>query len=158
MFLSDILQKEKWLRELMADKKPLVMMHENWQKHIAAVDCHICNKSLVKDLFLDSMPVHDNDTGRYCGQSHRKCYYEAMKKNKFIGPQRQREDEIDQRIAKNQETCLFCAESLLVKNHKDSVKDHCHITAKYRGAAHNECNFKLKLTQKRCRSRSYSIT
>lgn len=80
VFLSDILQKEKWLRELMADKKPLVMMHENWQKHIAAADCHICNKSLVKDLFLDSMPVHDNDTGRYCGQSHRKCYYEAMKK------------------------------------------------------------------------------
>ena len=27
----------------------------------------------------------------------------------------------------------------------DSVRDHCHITGKYRGAAHNECNLKLRL-------------
>ena len=45
---------------------------------------------------------------------------------------------------KNQETCLFCAELLLKQNHKDSVKDHCHITGKHRGAAHNECNFRLR--------------
>ena len=25
------------------------------------------------------------------------------------------------------------------------MKDHCHITGKYRLAAHNECNFKLRL-------------
>ncbi|XP_046851910.1 uncharacterized protein LOC124445250 [Xenia sp. Carnegie-2017] len=30
----------------------------------------------------------------------------------------------------------------------DSVQDHCHITGKYRGAAHNECNLKLRLSQK----------
>jgi len=49
---------------------------------------------------------------------------------------------------RNQERCLFCAESLLVKNHNDSVKDHCHVTGKYRGAAHNECNLKVKLNAK----------
>ena len=27
----------------------------------------------------------------------------------------------------------------------DSVRDHCHITGKYRGAAHNACNLKLRL-------------
>ena len=26
----------------------------------------------------------------------------------------------------------------------DSVRDHCHITGKYRGAAHNSCNLKLR--------------
>ena len=68
----------------------------------------------------------------------------------FIGPKRERpeRDQIDQWIAKNQETCLFCAEPLLKQNHKDSVKDHCHITGKYRGAAHNECNFKLRIKHK----------
>jgi hypothetical protein len=28
----------------------------------------------------------------------------------------------------------------------DSVRDHCHITGKYRGAAHNACNLKLRLS------------
>ena len=68
-----------------------------------------------------------------------------MKKVNFIGLQRERKerDHLHQWIAINQETCLFCAESLVVQNYKDSVKDHCHITGKYRGAAHNQCNFKL---------------
>ena len=30
----------------------------------------------------------------------------------------------------------------------DSVRDHCHITGKYRGAAHNVCNLKLRLNPK----------
>ena len=34
-------------------------------------------------------------------------------------------------------------------NYKDSVKDHDHITGLYRGAAHNECNFKLRLDPKK---------
>ena len=33
-------------------------------------------------------------------------------------------------------------------NFKDSVRDHDHMTGKYRGAAHKECNFKLKLNVK----------
>ena len=30
----------------------------------------------------------------------------------------------------------------------DSVRDHCHITGKYRGAAHSACNLKLRLDPK----------
>ena len=25
------------------------------------------------------------------------------------------------------------------------VRDHCHITGKYRGSAHNDCNLKLRI-------------
>ena len=35
-----------------------------------------------------------------------------------------------------------------MNNYKDSMKDHCHVTGKYRGAAHNACNLKLRLDPK----------
>ena len=28
------------------------------------------------------------------------------------------------------------------------VRDHCHVTGKYRGSAHESCNLNLKLTDK----------
>ena len=43
------------LRAMMANQKPLLMTRKDWEKHRNATDCHICNKSLVKDLFLDSL-------------------------------------------------------------------------------------------------------
>ena len=27
----------------------------------------------------------------------------------------------------------------------DKVRDHCHLTGKFKGAAHNQCNLKLKI-------------
>ena len=29
---------------------------------------------------------------------------------------------------------------------KEQVRDHCHVTGKYRGSAHKKCNFKLKIS------------
>ena len=56
-------------------------------------------------------------------------------KNKYVPYEwRQPKDEIDQWIANNQETCLFCADPVLVPNFKDSVRDRDHMTGKYRGA------------------------
>ena len=42
------------------------------------------------------------------------------------------------------ETCHVCDKPL----EGDSVRDHCHITGKYRGAAHNAWNLKLRLNPK----------
>ena len=49
-----------------------------------------------------------------------------------------REDWLAFRTAK---TCHVCDKPL----DGDSVRDHCHITGEYRGAAHNACNLKLRL-------------
>ena len=71
VLLTYLLNHETEMREDMANKRPLVMTNEDWQKHRNATECHICKKSLFKDLFLDSMEVYDPDSGKYCGQSHR---------------------------------------------------------------------------------------
>jgi len=136
------------MRKDMANEMPLVMTPHDWQEYRNAVECHICNKSLLRDQHCDPIAVYDYDSGKYCGQSHRSCYHQAAK-NKYTPKERRRpKDAIDKWIARTQETCLFCAEPLLVVNFKDSVRDHDHMTGKYRGAAHNECNFKLKLNAK----------
>ena len=100
----------------------------------------------MKDTFLDSVSVHNPYTGIYCGQGHRRCLFAEMKK--FTGQPREKIKPI---IKPKQDKCFFCAGPLLVANYKDSVKDHDHITGLYRGAAHNECNFKLRLDPKWCR-------
>ena len=83
VFLKALLQVETKIRGLLATPKPLVMIAEDWEKHQNSTECHICNKTLIKDLFLDSIPVCDHDTGSYCGQSHKSCYYAALKKNRI---------------------------------------------------------------------------
>ena len=43
--------------------------------------------------------------------------------------------------------CHICEEKLSVDNESNEiykVRDHCHFTGKYRGAAHNECNLKCR--------------
>ena len=131
-FLTSLLEDEKEMRKNMANKRPLVMTNGDWQKYRNAAECHICNKSLYKGLYLDSMEVFDPDSGKYCGQSHRRCYQKAANNRYAPREIRKPKDYIDQWITINQETCLFCAEPLLVPNFKDSVKDHDHMTRKYR--------------------------
>ena len=43
-------------------------------------------------------------------------------------------------------SCWICDKLFDVGD--DKVRDHCHITGKYRGAAHWSCNINLKLTKK----------
>ena len=44
----------------------------------------------------------------------------------------------------NSEICWICSQKII----KDKVRDHCHITGKFRGAAHKECNSKLRIPRK----------
>ena len=42
------------------------------------------------------------------------------------------------------EECHICDKKY--KEGEKGVRDHCHITGKYRGSAHNECNLKFKVS------------
>ena len=107
---------------------------------------------MIKDEFLDSLPVWSIEAGEggekssYGGQWHKKCFYTAQKEEqwKFLCLKKLTEKE-DKLEAKFQKNCRYCGNSLLQENFRDAVKDHCHITGRYRGAAHNECNLKLRI-------------
>ena len=78
-FLMSLLMHEVKMREDMTNKRPQAMAKEDWQNYRKATECYICNKSLFKDNFLDSMEVYDPENGKYCGQSHRRCFHKAAK-------------------------------------------------------------------------------
>ena len=46
----------------------------------------------------------------------------------------------DQKLFNEAKTCHICSLEL----GEDKVRDHCHFTGKYRGAAHNQCNLKCR--------------
>ena len=35
-----------------------------------------------------------------------------------------------------------------ISNDEDKLRDHCHVTVKFRGAAHKSCNVNFQLTKK----------
>ena len=50
----------------------------------------------------------------------------------------------DEEIFHNSHICLICKQELST----DKARDHCHVTGKFRGAAHNKCNINLRLPRK----------
>ena len=45
----------------------------------------------------------------------------------------------DQEDFKNSNICGFCEKNI----ESDKVRDHCHLTGKYRGPAHSKCNINV---------------
>ena len=45
------------------------------------------------------------------------------------------------RVYKASTYCHICEDELL----NDKVADHCHLTGKFRGAAHNKCNLEYRI-------------
>ena len=45
-------------------------------------------------------------------------------------------------------SCWICKK--LIDNDEEKVRDHCHVTGKFRGAAHWDCNVALMNLLKTC--------
>ena len=50
----------------------------------------------------------------------------------------------DEEIYNNSHICWICKQEL----NTGKLRDHCHATGEFRGAAHNKCNLKLKIPRK----------
>ena len=68
-------------------------------------------------------------------------YCKKVMKQQFNKPLKMTKDD-DIRFKKSEE-CHICGKKYTDKDIR--VRDHCHITGKYRGSAHQECNLQLKV-------------
>ena len=52
----------------------------------------------------------------------------------------------EENLFQKSNNCWICKK--FSNNDEEKVRDHCHVTGKFRGAAHESCNLNLKLTEK----------
>ena len=54
--------------------------------------------------------------------------------------------EKEEHLFQQSNSCCICKK--LIDNDEEKVRDHCHVTGKFRGAAHWNCNINFQLTKK----------
>ena len=54
--------------------------------------------------------------------------------------------EKEEHLFQQSNSCWICKK--LIDNDEEKVRDHCHVTGKFRGAAHWNCNINFQLTKK----------
>ena len=54
--------------------------------------------------------------------------------------------EEEEHLFQQSNSCWICKK--LIDNEDEKVRDHCHITGKFRGSAHWDCNINFQLTKK----------
>ena len=119
-FLEALEAEEKAIIAKLRNRKKMVesMTQEEWNVYHTA-SCWICEKPFMK-------------LEKWTGFLENKCFKcEADLKHKY-----KYHDETGKFIGV---CCIKCR----LPYHK--VLDHCHITGKFRGPAHNSCNLKLRI-------------
>ena len=54
--------------------------------------------------------------------------------------------EEEKHLLQKSNNCWICKK--LIDNDEEKVRDHCHVTGKFRGAAHRNCNINFQLSKK----------
>ena len=158
-FLSALLQTETEIRESLKQKASLNMSEEDWKAFHRAKESNICKIDLFRYNAKDEIEFWHPETGEYCGKVHKftrapgsknSCYSELLKietqdeNGKYIIKQwHPRVQESKEKVIAeglNESDCFYCSNPLLQGKFRDAVRDHCPITEKFRGAAHNVCN------------------
>ena len=95
-------------------------------KHTKPVQIYRGEKAVYK--FMEAML----EEVKYCKKTMKKCFNKPLKMTN---------DDADK--FEKATKCHICDKEYTEKDIR--VRDHCHITGKYRGSAHQECNLQLRL-------------
>ena len=114
----------------------------NYQKHEPSGFCFFV-KSIVPGIHIKPIIYTKNSEDKEIAKIFVKKIAEVTKSiynDFYCRPKTLRLTSEEQKLFEQAKTCHIC--SCELKN--DKVRDHCHFTGKYRGAAHNKCNLMCK--------------
>ena len=113
-----------------------------YQKHSPSGFCYTIkcvDDTIYEDkTVLYTVKEEGEDIGKKFVESLEKDLKEVYKILKTVVPIKTSEQE--EESFKNAVKCYACGLDL----EEDRVRDHCHLTGKYRGAAHSKCNLKMR--------------
>ena len=93
-----------------------------------------------------------NDCVEILCKKFKECAIQRRKRNDTSNNKKTISYKLKTMFYKKQEACHICEEKFCVdkddENYKNKrkVKDHCHYTGKFRGAAHSKCNLNYKVS------------
>ena len=101
----------------------------------------------IDDKFSKSTIIYRSENAAYefikaILQEHR--YFREVMKKHFNKNLVMTEEE--EHLFQESNNCWICKK--LIDNDDEKVRDHCHVTGKFRGAAHWDCNINFQLTKK----------
>ena len=113
---------------------------EKYQDHIPRSFAY--NIVCIDDRFTKPIIIYRSDNAayefikpilkeyKYC----KKIIKEYFNKNLIMS---------EEHLFQKSNSCWICKK--LIDNDEEKVRDHCHVTGKFRGAAHESCNLNLQL-------------
>ena len=118
---------------------------ERFQRH---VDCGSAYKVVCcyDDKYSKDICIYrgENAVYKFLEQMLEEVNYcKDIVKRKFNKPLKMTDD--DELSFRLEDKCHICGEKYTDKDVR--VRDHCHITGKFRGSAHQECNLKLRIPE-----------
>ena len=114
-----------------------------YQKHVPSGFCYTI-KCMEESIYKDKTVLYTaKEDGEDIGKKFVECLENDLKKVYEIlrTPAPIKMSDQEEENFKNVVVCYACGLDLK----DDRVRDHCHITGKYRGAAHNKCNLRMKV-------------
>lgn len=139
-FLTSIREDANILCDKMKDIEPLVMSDEDNKLFNEATHCRFCQEGWYSDG-NDKVSVHNYASEEYGGVAHKFCVNAKTKVTLQMNDK-------EERKFLTTDKCYICKKKVCHFIGDKKVRDHDHITGKFRGAAHSSCNLTASIPKK----------